>query len=61
MTDATPGRAHRAQVKLMAARILCAAGVPALARARCKLRIEWDAETKAPESKPEPKSIPAAA
>ena len=26
-----------------------------------ELRIEWDAEAKAPESKPEPKTIPAAA
>ena len=39
MTDATPGRAHRAQVKLMAARILCAAGVPALARWRNSQRL----------------------
>lgn len=32
MTDVSSGRALRAQVKLMAARALCAAGVPALAR-----------------------------
>lgn len=32
--DVSSGRAHRAQVKLMAARVLCAGGVPALARWR---------------------------
>lgn len=32
MTDVSPSRARRAQVKLMAARLLCAGGVPALAR-----------------------------
>ena len=32
MTDVSPGRARRAQAKLMAARLLCVAGVPALAR-----------------------------